>query len=152
MNQEDRKQENISQENKEQETLKDNIWDIMFKTILQEMPYMALPLMNEAFREDNMLLEMIKNVEECIFNDYPAIKKEVKPMVANILNLETIKMRDEAERQKKEAVKQATEQTAKIAARQASLSSIETIKKFGISLTDEQIQEILNNAVEQQES
>lgn len=85
--------------------------------------------------EYNILLEMIKNVEERIFHDYPTIKK-VDPMVANILNLETIKIRDEAERQKREAAKQ------------ASLSSIETMRKLGFIITEEQTQEILKHVME----
>lgn len=46
------KEEDMDQENKEQENQKDNIWDIMFKVILQEMPQMAIPLINEAFHEN----------------------------------------------------------------------------------------------------
>ena len=43
MEQEGKKQENAGQENKKQNTLNDNIWDIIFKAILQEMPQMTLP-------------------------------------------------------------------------------------------------------------
>jgi len=61
-------------------------------------------------------------------------------MGENILNLESLKMRDELEQQKREAAKQAV------------LSNIETIKKFGIILTAEQVQELLQRAMEQQET
>lgn len=88
--------------------------------------------------EHNMLLEMIKDVEERIFHDYPEIKEEVDPMVAQLLNLESLKMRDEAEQQKREAV------------RQASLSNIEMLKQFGITLTEEQKQAMLKQVFEQQ--
>lgn len=93
--------------------------------------------------EYNLLLEMIKDVEERIFHNYPEIKKEVDPMVANLLNYESVKMKREIERQRKRAEQ---------AARQAVLSNVETAKKFGITFTDEQIQEMLNQALKQQES
>lgn len=85
--------------------------------------------------EYNMLLELIKEAEEHVFCNYPEIKKEVDPMVANLLNLQSVQMKRELEQQKK-------------ATKQASLSAIETIKKFGVILTDEQVQEILDNAME----
>lgn len=100
-----------------------------------------------GLREYNVLLELIKQAEEYIFYIFPEIKEEVESMAANILNLQSIKMWDEAEQQKREAVKQ----TAKQAAKQASLSTIEMVKKFGFTLTEEQIQEILKHTMEQQE-
>lgn len=89
--------------------------------------------------EYNLLLEMIKNVEERIFDDYPEIKKEVDPMVAELMNLESLKMKKEFDQQKRETVKQ------------TSLSIIEMMKQFGITLTDDQIQTILKQAEERLE-
>ena len=100
--------------------------------------------------EYNMLLEMIKDVEERIFYNYPEIREEVDPMVTHLLNLESLKMRDETEQLKRELEQQ--KQKAEQAAKQASLSSIETMKKLGFTLTEEQIQEILKHAMEAQET
>lgn len=106
--------------------------------------------------EYNMFLEMIKDVEERIFYGYPEIREEVDPMVAHLLNLESLKMRDETEQlkreleqQKQEAERQKQEaERQKQKAEQASLSSIETMKKLGFTLTEEQIQEILKHVME----
>ena len=102
-----------------------------------------------------MLLELIKKAEEHVFHDYSEIKKEVDPMVANLLNLQSVKMKRELEQQTRELELQTREleqqrKATKQAAEQASLSSIEMIKQFGITLTEEQIQAILKHAVEQQ--
>ena len=103
----------------------------------------------------NVLLELIKKAEEHVFHDYSEIKKEVDPMVANLLNLQSVKMKRELEQQTRELELQTREleqqrKATKQAAEQASLSSIEMIKQFGITLTEEQIQAILKHAVEQQ--
>lgn len=45
----------MDQENGKQEKRNDNIWDMVFKTILQVMPRMVLPLINEAFQEDHAM-------------------------------------------------------------------------------------------------
>lgn len=65
-----------------------------------------------------------------MLQDYPDIMKEADPMVANLLNLQSVEMKRALEQQKK-----ATEQ--------ASLSTIKMLQQFGITLTDEQIQAIL---------
>ena len=87
-------------------------------------------------REYYILLEMIRKAEKRVFHDYPEIEKEVGSMVANLLDLESLKLMNELERQKKEAVKKAVK---------------EAVEKYGHSITDEEIQEILNHALEQQD-
>lgn len=59
--------------------------------------------------EYNMLLEMIKKAQQHIFGNYPEMKKEVDSMVANVLNLQSLKMRDEL-KAAKQAVQQAVQQ------------------------------------------
>ena len=95
--------------------------------------------------EYNLLLEMIKNVEERIFHDYPEIKEEVDSMVAEFLNYESLRMKKEFDQKIRELEEQKKE-TAKLAA----LSSIEAVKQFGITLTEEQKREMLKCALEQQ--
>ena len=87
--------------------------------------------------EYNFLLEMIRKAEKRVFHDYPEIEEEVDSMVANLLNSESLKMRDELK-------------AAKQTAEQVSLSTIETMKKLGYNITEEQIQEILKQVMEQQ--
>ena len=88
--------------------------------------------------EYNAILETIQKAEQRVFNNYPQIKEEVDSMVANTLNLQSIKMRDEFSRQMVEAV----EKTC--------LSNIEMMKRYGVTFTEDQIQEMLQHALEQQ--
>lgn len=96
--------------------------------------------------EYNLLLEMIKNVEERIFHDYPEIKGEVDPMIAQFMNYESLRMKDEFDKKIREAEEQKRE-----AVRLAALSSIDAVKQFGITLTKEQEQTMLRRAEEQLE-
>lgn len=47
----------MDQENGKQNNTDGNIWDKVFKTFLQEIPQMVLPLINEAFQEDHAIDE-----------------------------------------------------------------------------------------------
>lgn len=93
--------------------------------------------------EYNMLLETVRKTEERVFHDYPEIKKEVDPVLANILNLESIKMWNEMEQQKREAEQQK---------REAVKGTITYMRQQGFAITDEQIQEILKRVMEQQKT
>ena len=95
--------------------------------------------------EYNAILETIQKAEQRVFNNYPQIKEEVDSMVANTLNLQSIKMRDEFSRQMAEAEKQMVEAVEKTC-----LSNIEMMKRYGVTFTEDQIQEKLQHALEQQ--
>lgn len=118
--------------------------------------------------EYNLLLEMIKNVEERIFHDYPEIKGEVDPMIAQFMNYESLRMKDEFDKKKREMEelkreaeelkreageqKREAEEQKREAVRLAALSSIDAVKQFGITLTKEQEQTMLRRAEEQLEA
>lgn len=95
--------------------------------------------------EYNAILETIQKAEQRVFNNYPQIKEEVDSMVANTLNLQSIIMRDEFSRQLAEAEKQMVEAVEKTC-----LSNIEMMKRYGVTFTEDQIQEMLQHALEQQ--
>lgn len=97
--------------------------------------------------EYNLLLEMIQDVEERIFHDYPEIKKEVDSMVAQLVNYESLRMKKEFD-QKIIELEQQKRETEQQAAKKASLTNIEMLKQFGITLTEEQIQIMLKQAEE----
>lgn len=73
-------------------------------------------------------------------------------MVANTLNLQSIKMRDEFSRQLAEAEKQMAEAEKQMveAVEKTCLSNIEMMKRYGVTFTEDQIQEMLQYALEQQ--
>lgn len=90
---------------------------------------------------------MIQDVEERIFHDYPEIKKEVDSMVAQLVNYESLRMKKEFD-QKIIELEQQKRETEQQAAKKASLTNIEMLKQFGITLTEEQIQIMLKQAEE----
>lgn len=70
----------------------------------------------------------MKEAKQHVFCDYTEIKKEVDTMVSNVLELKSLKMRDEA-------VKQAKQETVK--------KIVIYMRQQGIDISDEKAQDLL---------
>lgn len=60
-------------------------------------------------------------------------------MVSSVLDLKCIKIRDEAERQKREAVEKTVQKTT--------MSNIVKMRQLGVQFSEEQVQELLDYAL-----
>lgn len=58
----------MDQENGNRRNTDGNIWDMIFKTLLQEMPQMVLPLINEAFHENYAMNAQIISLNNEFYN------------------------------------------------------------------------------------
>lgn len=94
----------------------------------------------------NVLLELVQVTEQYALQDYPDIRKELDAKLANVLNQQFEGIKEEFEEQAKELEQQ--KRVVEQAAEKASLSNIEMMKQFGITLMDEQVQAMLKHAEE----